>query len=110
MKHKLKWRVAPVPTGRFCSFEGRGWPSADVGERIMVDLDCEDEYVPAKVRVGDHKPIKVLVAEWYKKEERGDRAAFEWRTLKKRAATLKEAKALAQDFVNRHPEYLGDEA
>ena len=102
MSKKLKWRVSPAPTGRYRSFERRGWPSADLGERSMVTLYCEDEYVPADIRSGNHGPIKVHVA-----NRHTDRPQFTWRTLKQRATTLAEAKELAQDFFDRNPKFFG---
>ncbi len=29
MKIKLKWKVDPIPTGQWSSFQKRAWPSAE---------------------------------------------------------------------------------
>jgi len=105
---KLKWRVAPVPTGRYRSFEFRGWPTAtyaDSDEWTAVTIDCEDEYVPANARAGSHGPLTIRLAQWYSPEERGSRAAFEWRTVVDRASTLQEAKEVAQKILNDRPDF-----
>jgi len=60
---KLKWKVSEVPTGRYRSFHGRQWPSASyVGtDKPAVYLSCEDDYIPAQVRVGTHAPIWITM-------------------------------------------------
>ena len=103
----LRWRVDPVPTGRYRSFQTRGWPTGEYPDgRAAASLHCDDEYTPARARGEQpHGPIKVRVAQWFSPEERGERAAFEWRTVKRRAATLEEAKALAVRVLRQHPEF-----
>jgi hypothetical protein len=49
--------------------------------------------------------ITVKVAAWYAPEERGARAAFEWKTLAQRASTLKQAKELVARVISQHPEF-----
>jgi len=39
-------------------------------------------------------------------EEMLQHGLWRWCTLKQRARTLAEAKKLAQDFLNRHPDFL----
>lgn len=104
---KLKWKVDPLPTGKFRSFQTRGWPSAvHAGtEHMAARIDCDDAYKPAKVKTGEHRPLRVRITEWFDPAERGTRAAFEWRTLAGEFATLKEAKAAAQQALNERPEY-----
>ena len=103
---KIKWKVSPVPTGRYRSFEVRAWPTADyVGDYAATTILCEKEYVPADVKTGNHPPLTLLIAKWYTKEERGDKAAFDWVRIKRKFPTLKEAKKFAGEFLNRHPEY-----
>jgi len=103
---KIKWKVDPVPTGRFRSFSTRAWPDAEYENGdTAAHIICEKEYVPADVRSGNYPPLTLRVAKWYTKEERGDRAAFEWMRFKRKFTTLKEAKQFAGEWLNRHPEY-----
>jgi len=50
------------------------------------------------VKTGDHRELKVNVADWSEKS-----GTFVWKTLKKRATTLAEAKELAANFAEIHP-------
>jgi hypothetical protein len=104
---KLKWRVDPPPTGRYRSFAHRGWPTANFSgaDKIAVQIRCDDPYIPAKVKTGDHKPLCVYIAEWFDPAERGTRAAFEWRKLTTEFATLKEAKAAAYQALKERPKF-----
>lgn len=103
---KLKWQVSSAPTGRYRSFERRGWPMAYAGDKVIAHMTCEDDYVPKKVREGTHKPIKVRVAQYSDTDqERGGRG-FKWRTLKQESATLDDAKKLAQYFFDNHPAFF----
>lgn len=105
---KLKWRVQPAPTGRYRSFEFRGWPTATYAgsdELAAVAIDCEDDYVPADARAGSHGPLTIRLAQWYSAEERGDRAAFQWRTVVAKASTLQEAKETAHRILNDRPDF-----
>lgn len=101
---KIKWTVQPAPTGQFKSFAWRGWPIAEFenGDLAAV-LSCEDDYVPLKVKTGEHAPIKVIVVLWgnatkEKPQPRG--------TLKARAASLKEAKELVMRFYDANPQHI----
>jgi hypothetical protein len=104
---KFKWKVAPAPTGHYRSFESRSWPSAKYpnGQPALL-IRCEtDEYVPSKVKNGDHGVLSVCIAQYYGKKDRNQLGTFAWRTLKARFATLDEAKAAGEKFLNGHPEY-----
>ncbi|MCK5641739.1 MAG: hypothetical protein KAJ19_13135 [Gammaproteobacteria bacterium] len=105
-KHKLKWRVCEVPSGRYRSFTKRGWPSADIDEKTAVGLSCEHEYIPERVRKGDHGPITIRVAKHNPEEEWPEKGGITWYRLTKTAATLKEAKERAQKFVDKRPEFF----
>ena len=96
---KLKWRVQPQTTGRYKSFQRRGWPSADYhnGE-CAASLSCSDEYYPSEVKTGNHHPITIRIA--FYNVERG----FDWKTLTAKGTTLKEAKQIAEDFINKYPQ------
>src|SRR5271169_6817934 len=99
---KLKWKVASEPTGRYRSFEHRGWPGAEFETgRPAVALYCDDAYYPRNVKTGNHAPIKVCIADYT-----GEGRYFKWRTLVSKPATLDAAKDLAQRFWNAHPEML----
>jgi len=105
---KLKWRVAPVPTGRYRSFEDRMWPEAmyrNEDESAAARMTCEHEYKPQDVRDGNHGPLTLYVAHWFDPAERGTRAAFEWRRVKIECATLDEAKVLAQAILDDRPHF-----
>lgn len=98
-KAKLKWKVEEAPTGAYRSFSKRGWPSAYLPDgRAAFSIVCEDSYEPSRVKTGDHKELKINVADWSAKPD-----TFVWKTLKHRAATLTEAKETAAHFLERHP-------
>lgn len=101
---KLVWRVSPPAHGPYRSFQKRGWPDATIDNKCAVALYCDDAYAPAKVRVGDHRPITINVADWRSRGQGA--AAFIWRTLKQRAVNLAEAREIAAKFFTDHPEYL----
>ena len=96
---KLKWRVQPEPTGRYRSFKKRGWPTAEyIDGCIAASISCEDDYVPARVKSGDHKELVVRVADYSVKP-------WKWRTVKARASTLEEAKALVVRVLEAHAHF-----
>jgi len=87
---KLYWKVDPAPTGRFRSFEKRGWPTAyyDKDEdKIAAALYCDAEYVPSIVKSGELFNIQVRIADY----SIGG-GGWEWRTMKTRCKSLDEAK------------------
>ena len=96
---KLKWKVSEKPTGRYRSFSRRSWPDAwyENGD-IAASIICESEYVLANVKIGNHKALRIRIADHAMKP-------WLWRTLMQRAHTLKEAKELVKEFLNEHPSY-----
>lgn len=103
-KVKLIWRVAPAPTGRYRSFEHRAWPSASyAGGQPAASLYCSDDYRPASARAGTHMSITICL----NKHWAGSWTVF---TLRRRAATLDEAKRVVQEFLDAHPEWHPKEA
>lgn len=102
---KIVWRVAEVPSGQYRAFVKRGWPVAyfnsEDGPRAAVIM-CEDEYVPAKVKTGDHAPLRISIDDYS-----GDKRKM--RLLKKKAATLAEAKKLVKAFYDAKPQCLPGE-
>ena len=106
---KLKWTVAPAPTGRFRSFDKRGWPSAMYeNEKPAVHITCPDAYHPADAKIGLHSLLSVRIAKWAN-PRLPDQSAFEWKTLAVQFPTLALAKAAAQNFIDGHPEYWPQE-
>lgn len=100
---KLKWKVASVPTGRYRSFEYRGWPDATYADgKPAVQIRCKDDYTAQRAKGEDeHAELTVYIADHHPKAEWKDRGAFTWRTLKARYKTLAEAKEAAQAFINQ---------
>lgn len=108
---KIIWRVADPPTGRYRSFENRAWPSATINDPdgdSLGALYCDTGYDPKRVKTGDHSEITVRVAD-HRPHQDPNRGAWTWRTLKKRAATLTEAKELVEQFYKVHPDWLPSE-
>lgn len=102
---KIVWKVADAPTGRYRSFERRGWPTAyydSTDGKAAAFLECEDAYVPACVREGAHAPIKVVVLHHNHPE-----AGRSWKrfVLKARAATLDQAKQMVAEFLRTHQDW-----
>lgn len=105
---KLKWRVAPVPTGRYRSFEERAWPSAEYrngDQDAAARITCEDEYKPQDVRDGNHRPLTVYVTRWVDPADRGDGAAFVWCKVIEKFATLADAKVGAKRILTDRPHF-----
>lgn len=102
---KIKWIVQPAPTGRYRSFERRGWPKGESENGDPVArIECGDAYAPKRVKTGDHAPLRVGFAFATAPEELATKGTFTWQYLKARFATLSEAKAAAQEFYERYPE------
>jgi hypothetical protein len=59
MMGKIKWEVSPAPTGPYKSFHWRGWPVGRTECGMTLMIGCEDDYVPKRVRAGDHRPLKL---------------------------------------------------
>lgn len=104
---KLTWRVQPAPTGRYRSFERRGWPGASWPDgKPAARIECEDAYTPGRARgARPHAALRVRIADWSCRTTDG-RVTFEWRLLVKRCATLQEAKALAQRALEQRPNFF----
>ncbi len=102
---KLKWKVPDKPTGRYRSFQRRGWPGASyVGpnQRPAVMIQSEDDYVPARAKTGAHTELVIMIADYSLQE---DGRGFKWRRLKARAKTLAEAKKIAEDAIVALPNF-----
>lgn len=95
---KLKWFVESAPTGKFRSFQKRGWPYAlnVESDKVAVMLYCDDDYFPPKVKTGDHGPITIHV-------RRLVDGKLKTYVLRQKATTLPEAKAIAAKFFSNNP-------
>lgn len=102
------WRVQSAPTGKYRSFERRGWPHAyyeDGAPAAMITCD-RDEYVPSRVKTGEHAPLRVHIADHSVRrgkspEEAAKYPGFIWRRLTGQCKTLDEAKALAEQALDK---------
>lgn len=95
----IKWRVQEAPTGRYRSFERRGWPIAYYADgSIAAQIKCEDDYKPRSIETGDHRLLKVNFTD-YSVEGRP------WRRLKIEFKTLDDAKLAFENFIKHNPKY-----
>lgn len=108
---KLKWTVAPAPTGRYRSFEKRGWPqcryvlppSHDDAFRPAASISSDTEYTPDAAKTGLDSwgdPV-VLVVRIAVHNER----SFEWKRVKQSFNTLEAAKAAAEHLIQANPSF-----
>lgn len=104
---RVYWRVAPAGSGRFAAFERRSWPMGYSQHRdgsILIQIRCEDSYRPIYARgVNPDSPLRVYLADWRERTSDG-RVTFVWRKLRNEAASLADAKAMAEHALTRHPE------
>lgn len=106
MTHKLKWTVGEAPTGRYRSFQKRAWPIGSLDGETAVFISCEDSYTPRLARgEAEHAPLRVSVTDRREAYKDG-KGAWVVRRLKQEFKTLDEAKAAAQDFVDKFPEFF----
>lgn len=105
---KLTWRVEPAPTGIHRSFHQRSWPMAhvDPGEHPVARLTCDVGYDAARCRQSDHGPITVHIAQYHHPSKVAELGAFTWRAMKQKFHRLDLAKAGAQQFVDRNPDFF----
>lgn len=98
---KITWKVAPEPTGRYRSFEKRGWPTAYwPGDVPCAHISCESDYTPARARGEQvHAELHVWVA-----IALPDSSNWDNRRLKQRATSLAQAKQLVEQFFTAYPE------
>jgi len=96
---KIKWTVAPVPTGHYRTFHKRGWPVGWANDRNRVLISCPDEYSPAKVKTGAHAPLTIKVDVFHN-------GTMSLRTIRGTSATLADAKARALAFFQDNPDCL----
>lgn len=104
---KLFWKVAAHPSGPYASFERRGWPTAyySNGDPAAI-LMCEEDYIPANVKKGNHAPISIAVADWSNRDRNGaDAAAFVYKKLKQQFHLIEDAKAAAERALDQHIQF-----
>jgi len=95
---KYKWHVQSAPTGRYRSFERRGFPSAEYEDRNMAAFigSVEDwEYIPSQKQ---YKSLELRFADH-------SVTPWKWRKLVKRFSTIQEAKDAFARFIKNHPEF-----
>ncbi len=101
---KLKWKVQPKPTGRYASFQYRGWPELYSPEgSILARIHCSHvDYSHRVAQQADHGPLTVYVYRYSNGQRLSD-----W--IRSKFATLSEAKAATEAFFAEHPDYLPSE-
>lgn len=101
---KLVWKVDVAPTGPYRSFQKRGWPDASYGKdgKPAVFLYSASDYTPHAARTGEHSPIEVVVL--HHNDPKQPRSWGRYR-LKQQATTLAEAKLLAKNWLEQHPDW-----
>lgn len=95
----IKWEVTPAPTGRYRSFQRRGWPVGRVNDKNRVLIDCADDYIPANVKTGKHGPLTITIDIFENGETRMAK-------MKVRADSLVEAKKQAILFFKKNPQFI----
>jgi len=98
-KIKIKWEVSPASTGLYRSFHRRNWPVGIVNEKNRILLECEDDYVPANAKSGNHSPITIKVDIFQDGE-------MKLVKLVETSPTLADAKARAKKFFVANPHYV----
>jgi hypothetical protein len=101
---KYRWKVQPKPTGRFASFERRGWPEVLVGDVMIAYIRCEDDYIPHLVRLGLHKPLKLMIR-CRRELTKNNNCPWTFYKFKTEFATLPEAKKALSDFIEKYPDH-----
>lgn len=97
---RYKWEVSPKPTGRYSSFEHRGFPSAYYENGVAAaHMVCEDEYRPADVKIGKHKPIKLRIADH-------SITPWKWRTIIGEYKTVQDAKEAFVRVLKKYPHIM----
>lgn len=97
MAKLFTWKVSEAPSGRYRSFQKRGWPSAHYkADRMAARIVCDEDYSLKKSKSGEHAPLKVNIADY-------SVTPWEWRQMKGEFATLDEAKDAFAALLIKHP-------
>ena len=103
-KALYKWKVDEAPTGRYRSFQRRGWPKAyydAVTPAAMIR--CGSDYTAVKASTGEHEPLTLFVA------DHSATPSWKWRRLNRSFTTLAECKDFLADFLPKHPELMPED-
>jgi len=104
MGSRIVWVVSEKPKGQYRSFQGRQWPSAFLDNKDgkiifhIVPVDKVTQYWPS---LAEETELQVRIMDW-----RGERPI--WRVLRRVCHGVKSAKRHAVEFLELHPEYMGD--
>ncbi len=95
---KYKWKVQEALTGRYKSFEKRGFPEAwyENGD-IAALMSSESDYDPRDVKLGEYKPITLRIADHSIKP-------WKWRKITGEYKTIQDAKDAFERILIKHPE------
>jgi len=98
---KYKWKVDPKPTGRYSSFERRGFPHAhynDEHESSAASIGSEEDYeYDPKIKV--YKSLILRIADH-------SVIPWKWRKIVKRYTTIQDAKDGFERILKQHPEMM----
>jgi len=109
MTRKIVWRVQPPPTGRYRSFQRRGWPQATFGKDgpLLAMLDCEDDYTPARAQCEElANQITIRVCHHQHPDMPRSWKVF---ALKQPARSFAQAQARVAAFYESKPDWLPKE-
>ena len=100
---KIKWKVDPASTGKYRSFDKRGWPTAfyqNEDENVCAFISCTDEYYPPNVKTGKHDPLYVRVFDYENKKYRKYTRPF---------SSINEVKEWVLELLKRNPNFYPKE-
>lgn len=106
---KVLWRVQQAPTGKYRTFESRGWPWAHYKNgRPAIALYCSGyAYSPRAIKAGTKYLFRLMVAN----HKPGDGSAFRWVEFSgKYPMTLEEVKKIAEELLATHQEFWPEDA
>jgi hypothetical protein len=102
MKALIKWRVSPVATGRYRSFEIRSWPQAEYADgQIAGSIECTDEYYPSLAKTGEHAELRLRIYDYSLGSQKRS-----MKFGKDGYKTLAEAKEALSKILAQHPEFI----
>ena len=111
---KIKWKTSEKPTGSYASSQHRSWPIArwqDEKETPCASIIADKEYGTYRSHYARQDDVgfdlKIMVA--LKKESTNESpAGWEWKTLVKRARSIKQVKQIVADFWKANPHLIPD--
>lgn len=101
---KIRWKVAEKPTGRYKSFQDRGWPTCedDKGNPIaMIRHINKASYTPHLAEHNDKPDLQLMIA--YRADQE---TSFTWKGLTGRFRTVKQCKQALTEFIKKYPHYF----